>query len=293
MSVDTKFKKFCSNLTIPLQTRITISTRYKTITKRLNYEYWGLDSDTAFSQYVGSYGRGTAIKGFSDLDMIFVLPNSVKSRFDRYIGNGQSALLQEVKSNIQKTYWNTDVGGDGQVVVVNFSDGIKFEVVPAFENSDKSYTYPDSNSGGSWKKTNPLPEIQAVAYRDNITNGNMKRLCKMIRAWKNTWNVPMGGLLIDTLADRFLSNWNYAKEGYLYYDWMVRDFLKYLSDEDPDKLYWLALGSNQFVWRRGKFEAKARKCYHLALEAIEYEKEGYEWSANKKWREIFGTEFTG
>lgn len=69
--------------------------------------------------------------------MIFELHSSVKSRFDRYLGNGQSALLKELKLKIQKTYWNTDVGGDGQVVVVRFSDGVLFEVVPAFENSDK------------------------------------------------------------------------------------------------------------------------------------------------------------
>jgi hypothetical protein len=250
-----------------------------------------MDSDDAFSRYVGSYGRGTAIRGFSDLDMIFVLPNTVKSRIDRHLGNGQSALLQEAKSKIEKTYWNTNVGGDGQVVVVNFSDGIKFELVPVFENADKSYTFPDSNAGGSWKKTDPHPEIDAVSFRDIITNGNMKRLCKMMRAWKANWYVPMGGLLIDTLADRFLSSWKYASESFLYYDWMTRDFLYTLSSEDTSKNYWFALGSSQFIWRGGKFEAKAKKCYNLALEAIEYEKADRDWSANQKWREIFGTSF--
>jgi hypothetical protein len=60
----------------------------------LNIEYWNWENETAFSRYVGSYGRGTAIRGFSDLDMIFELPASVKSRFNNYLGNGQSALLQ-------------------------------------------------------------------------------------------------------------------------------------------------------------------------------------------------------
>lgn len=289
MSVSSKFSTFCSNLTV--QNRDTISQRYKAITRRLNIEYWDLENETAFSRYVGSYGRGTAIRGFSDLDMIFRLPGSVKSRVDQYVGNGQSALLQEIKSKIQKTYSNTDVGGDGQVVVVRFSDGMQFEVVPAFENSDKSYTYPDANAGGSWKKTDPIPEIAAVSSRDNSTNGNMKRLCRIARAWKAKWAVPMGGLLIDTLADRFLSTWKYASKGFTYYDWMTRDFFNTLSSEDTSKSYWLALGSNQFIWRKGQFEAKAKKCYKLALEAIEYEQAEIEWSANQKWREIFGTSF--
>lgn len=289
MSVDTKFKNFCSNLSV--SNRSEISSRYKMITRRLNIEYWDWDNDTAFSRYVGSYGRGTAIGGFSDLDMIFQMPATVKGRIDRYIGNGQSALLQEVRGKIQKTYWNTSVGGDGQVVVVEFSDGMKFEVVPAFENDDKSFTYPDSNAGGKWRKTDPIPEISTVASTNSATSGNMKALCKMARAWKNTWNAPMGGLLIDTLAHRFLLNWQHRKEGYLYYDWMTRDFLKYLSEEDPNKSYWYALGSNQIVWRRGNFEAKAKKSYNIAVEAIEYEKLGYDYSANKKWREIYGTTF--
>lgn len=289
MSVDKKFRTFCSNLTI--QNRSDISNRYKQITRRLNIEYWDWDNETSFSKYVGSYGRGTAVRGFSDLDIIFQLPASVKFRIDNYVGNGQSALLQEVKLKLQKTYWNTDIGGDGQVVVINFSDGMKFEVVPAFKNDDDSFTYPDSNSGGKWKKTDPVPENNEVASTDEVTNGNMKCLCKMMKVWKNEWSVPMGGLLIDTLAHRFLLGWEYKDNGYLYYDWMTRDFLEYLSNIDSEKKYWYALGSNQLVWRRGKFEAKAKKSYKLALEAIEHEKSDYEWSANQKWREIFGARF--
>ena len=289
MGITTKFRGFCENLTI--QNRGTISQRYRAITKRLNIEYWDMDSDTAFSRYVGSYGRGTAIRGFSDLDMIFLLHSSVKSHFNNYTGNGQSALLQEVKSKIQKTYPLTDVGGDGQVVVVQFSDGIKFEVVPAFENSDGSFTYPDANSGGSWKITNPLPEIRAVASREILTSGNMKRLCRMARTWKSEWTVPMGRLLIDTLADRFQSSWEYADKSLEYYDWMTRDFMKFLSNEDTSKSYWLALGSNQYIWRNGAFEAKAKKCYYRALAAIEHENDNHNWLANQKWREIYGTRF--
>ncbi|WP_443606833.1 hypothetical protein [Alistipes putredinis] len=37
-----------------------------------------------------------------------------------------------MKNAILQTYPNSDIHGDGQVVVINFSDGIKFEVLPAF-----------------------------------------------------------------------------------------------------------------------------------------------------------------
>ena len=42
--------------------------------------------------YTGSYGRDTAISGFSDLDMLFWLHPDDHSRFDSHQGNGQSAL---------------------------------------------------------------------------------------------------------------------------------------------------------------------------------------------------------
>jgi hypothetical protein len=141
------FSNFCSN--IQVQDGGTISTRYKAITRRLNTDFWTTTSDTAHSLYAGSYGRNTAIKGFSDLDMIFQLPYSVYQQYDSYAGNGQSALLQAVKKSIEKTYSTTSIRADGQVILVPFNDGITFEVVPAFINTDDTYTYPDANDGGS------------------------------------------------------------------------------------------------------------------------------------------------
>ena len=108
----------------------TISRRYRDITRRLNTDFWNTTSDTSHSLYVGSYGRNTAIKGFSDLDMIFELPPALYSRYNSHIGNGQSALLQAVRNSIGKTYTGTRIGADGQVVAVSFLDGITFEVVP-------------------------------------------------------------------------------------------------------------------------------------------------------------------
>ena len=41
--------------------RSLISQRYRRITKAVNLEFWNIESETAHSLYVGSYGRGTAI----------------------------------------------------------------------------------------------------------------------------------------------------------------------------------------------------------------------------------------
>jgi hypothetical protein len=220
--------------------------------------------------------------------MIFWLPVAVYHQYDAHLGNGQSALLQSVRNSVRKTYPATDVGADGQVVSVPFTDGIIFEVVPAFENTDNSFTYPDSNSGGGWKTANPRPEIAALNATDSQVNGNLKNLCRMARAWKSACNVTIGGLLIDTFAFYFIRDWAFKDKSYLYYDWLSRDFFDYLACQDAAATHWLSPGARQYVWRTGNFEYKATRCRNIALEAIEAERRGQIWTARTKWREIYG-----
>ncbi|REJ06038.1 SMODS domain-containing nucleotidyltransferase, partial [Halobacillus trueperi] len=260
----------------------------KQITKRINIDYWGSTSELNNSLYVGSYGRGTEIFT-SDIDLIVRLPFKTYEKFNNYSSNGQSALLSEVKGILQKTYGTSHIKGDGQVIGINFTDGINFEIVPAFINVNKSYTYGDSNGGGNWKTTDPRSEIEALNTLNKNTNKNLKRLCRMIRAWKNHCNVQMSGILIDTLAYKFLSDWDYRDKSFLYYDFMSRDFFKYLKEIDESKTYWLAPGSNRYVRKNGNFKYKATQAYNKSLEAIS--KENMNHTAKQKWREIYGTRF--
>lgn len=292
MGVAEWFHVFCDN--IQIQDRTTVSVRYKSITKRLNIDFWTTDSDTSHSLYVGSYGRNTAIHSTSDFDMIFQLPCLYYERYNKYSSNGQSALLQEVRASIKKTYPSTDIGADGQVIEVSFADGMTFQVVPAFINNDNSYTYPDSNDGGRWKITNPKPEIEAIRERNGTCNNNLIPLCRMMRSWKKEWGVPLGGLLIDTLAYQFIIDWKYKAESYLYYDYMCRDFSAYMARQNIDQEYWKAPGSGQRVCRgKSHFQYKAKRFYNIAREAISLETATpkQEYSAKCKWREIFGKAF--
>ena len=94
-------------------------------------------------------------------------------------------MLQAVKDAIQTTYSRTDIRADGQVVKVSFSDGMKFEVLPAFQITDiwgrTTYQYPDSNMGGNWCSTDPKAEQQAIMARNESSNGLLNDTCKHIR----------------------------------------------------------------------------------------------------------------
>lgn len=287
MSVSTDFKEFCSRLWMA-DTADTILQRYHRINKRINADFYGANSDTQHTLYVGSYGRGTEIRT-SDIDMLVILPPSYYSKYDAYSGNGQSALLQEVKTSLQKTYSTSHMRGDGQVIKIDFADGINFEIVPAFLNISGSYTYPDTHNNGSWQVTNPKAEIDALNSKNKETNKNLKRLCRMIRAWRETNNIDIPGILIDTLAYNFMSTGKYNTQSYQSYDCMSRDFFKYLMDINPDKLYWPAPGSANHVYKKADFHNSAKEAYQLALDAINYE--SYPSTSRKIWRKIYGTKF--
>ncbi|MBR3326243.1 MAG: nucleotidyltransferase domain-containing protein [Atopobiaceae bacterium] len=169
---------------IPLETRQLVAQRYRVVTWAVNRSLWDVVSDTAHSLYVGSYGRGTAVDT-SDVDVLVEVPSRFYVRPDYYSTyNPQSRLLQVVKEAVLSSYPRSSVRADGQVVVVDFSDGMKFEVLPAIREQDgwggTHYRYPDTHMGGNWMSTDPKSEQGALAERDRSSNGLLKDTCKLI-----------------------------------------------------------------------------------------------------------------
>ncbi len=205
---------------IPNETRSLISKRYHTISKAVNMEFWGSTSDTANSFYVGSYGRGTAINT-SDLDVLVVLPETEYNRYNTMKGNGQSRLLQAVRTAILGLYPRSDIRADGQVVKVFFSDDMKFEILPAFENKpwngigNSTYRYPDSNMGGNWRSTNPKAEQEAMKKKNNSSNGLLYDTCKHIRYVRDNYfsSYHLSGIVIDSFVYQFIDGWQWVEYG--------------------------------------------------------------------------------
>lgn len=274
----TKFEEFITSLEIKNIDEET--KRIKEITKRLNKSYYDdCESETEHCEVVGSLGRNTAIKSFSDVDMLFILPINKKKQYDDHDGNGQSKLLQDVKKEIKKRYPKTTVRGDGQVVVVRFESLKKIvEVCPVFEQSDGSFLYPDANDGGSWKKTDPIPEIDEANSFNTTTNNNFSYVCYLIRSWKNNIGFKFGGLLIDTLVYKFFKqNSKYNTAGFTDYLDLLKDLFKYLQGLNEDQAYWYALGSNQKVYNKNcKFVKKAKKAHNKIKDLDEDSTDLYE-----------------
>lgn len=287
MSLSDDFKSFSNKILLNNRDDMEISAGE--IAKKLNNIYYNLDSDKKEHLYiVGSVGRNSAIKGSSDLDIIFDLPDETYKKFNNYTSNGQSALLQEVKEHLKERYSKTKLRGDGQVVVIEFTN-YTVELVPGFKQSDNKFKYPDTHDGGSWKKTDPLPEQETSKKFDEETNGNFLNFCHVIRAWKNQKGFKFGGLLIDTLVYNFFnSNTFYKTVSYNTYFEVMKELFKYLKGLNKEQSFWYALGSNQHVDNtdNGNFIDKAKDAYE-DIKDLNEESE----NVNNVLRELLGNEF--
>lgn len=282
------FTIFLENIKVSSERADKVRNRYNEITKKLNKTFRDTDSETANSLRVGSYGRYTGIKGISDLDMLYIMPNSLWETYEDKPGN----LLSDVKEALRDRYPKTKMRKDNLVVVVDFSD-FKIEVQPVFEFLDDgekvvSYKYPTTKDGGAYKVTKPRHEQQAMIDFKQNHGAHHRLLCKMLRAWKDNVGLPMGGLLIDTLAYRFCtSHPEFDKCGYASFGRLTTEFFEYLKDE-PKQDFYLALGSKQRVKVKSAFQSKAKQAYKECNKALE---ETSEETKHKHWRNVFGNSF--
>ena len=283
MTTSQAFSEFLEN--IKVDNSETISNRYHEITKKLNKTFRETDSETDNCLRVGSYGRYTGIKGISDLDMLYIMPSS---KWDEY-KNNPDKLLKDVKAALKERYPNTKVKDDRLVVDVFFTD-FKFEEQPVFEEQDgdeTNYKFPDTKYD-SYIITKPKQEQAEITSFRQEHGDTHRLLCKMMRSWKNNVGQAIGGLLIDTLTHRFLSNHSeYDHAGTSVFDELCRDFFEYLKNE-PKQDHYQALGSGQDVKVKKPFQAKAKKAYNKSVDAIA---ETDETKRNDLWREIFGRQF--
>ncbi len=261
---------------ISMDIRQKISTRYQRITSAVNREFWGINSEQLHSFFVGSYGRGTAIDT-SDLDILVELPTIEFNRYNYCNGNGQSRLLQAVRFALINTYPNSDIRADGQIIKINFTDSIKFEILPAFKNensyynSEKTYIYPDSNMGGNWKSTNPKKEQSTMKEKNKGSNGLLFDTCKHIRYIRDTYykSYHLSGILIDSFVFEAINSWRWVDgEGAS----PVLDYEKYLYEYFIQKKDWYnyyglsAPGSNQNVECRDDLVCLNKVLYKIKTE---------------------------
>lgn len=255
------------------------------IVSTLNAAYHGHSDQTANGMWVGSWGKTTQARPPRDIDLFFTLPWADYHRVEAWQGNKQSQLLQEVKNVLQSEYSQTDMRGDGQVVMVQFNT-ILVEVLPCFELTDGRFYICDTHNGGSWTVANPRAEVAAIHDGDQNSSGNLRHLIRMLKIWKRYCNVPIKSYILETLATDFMAQSNYRDKSVFWYDWMLRDAFIFLADRAGG---WVVVPDGNVVALGDDWKSKAESARNRAFLACDHEFNDRIPEAGDEWQKIFGT----
>ncbi|MEQ9068866.1 MAG: hypothetical protein RLO18_19175, partial [Gimesia chilikensis] len=172
-----------------------------------------------------------------------------------------------------------------QVVVVAFNS-VTVEVIPCFKLVDGRYYICDTHDGGSWTIANPHAEITSIETGDNLTNGNLRRLIKLLKIWRRECNVPITAYVLETLVTKFLQQSPWRGNSTFWYDWLVRDFFIFLVSRADTHL---VVPDGQMVWLGNDWKSRAERARDSANSACVYEQYDMIEEAGAEWQKIFGT----
>ncbi len=127
----------------------------------------------------GSFGYGTSITGYSDVDYMAVLPRSKLS-------NNSNATLQKVRDALAYRFPRTAVSIRSPAVVVPFGNKIseRHEITPAdyMHQTNGSNVYEIPNRYGEWMTTSPHAHGEWI-NSINSRNPGTKTLIRFIKLW--------------------------------------------------------------------------------------------------------------
>ena len=150
----------------------------------------------------GSFGNGTSISGYSDVDYMASIPvGSLKTN--------SSSTLSELREALAARFTTTGARTSCPAVVVPFgTDGKETtEVTPAFLSKDsekfKVYGIPDCSD--SWMAASPDAHNAYVRSVDQCLSHKVKPLIRFIKAWKYFQNVPISSFYLELRAAKYAS----------------------------------------------------------------------------------------
>lgn len=258
----------------------------KRVGQDLERAYNGEASDNPPVFAVGSWGKGTQVRPSADIDIMARFDWDVYRRFEAYSHNGQSALLQEIKSKLETPYPQTRIRGDGQVVMIDFNS-ILVELVPVFRLNNGQFIMPDANHGGRWKTVDPTAEIKHIDGIDREHNGNVRALSRMIKRWKHEQSVDLKSFLIELLVTDFVRACPWGKNDYYWYDWLIRDCFRFMRSRVNGHA--TVPGTGEVIALGNNWCTKVETAIGIAETACDFEKADLDIQAGSEWQKIFGT----
>ena len=128
---------------------------------------------------IGSFGNGTSISGFSDVDYLACLPTGQLTQVS-------TSSLTKVRNALDARFPNTGVHVSCPAVVVPFGNthAETTEIVPAdYLRENNGYKiYDIADCTGGWMNASPDAHNAYVRYIDDKLSGKVKPLIRFIKA---------------------------------------------------------------------------------------------------------------
>ncbi len=149
----------------------------------------------------GSFGAGTSIYGFSDVDYFAVLPTA-------NLMADSGATLRAMASALRERFPQTaNIRVNGPAVQLPFGlDGAEHtEVIPVDATGKtllgfRQFEMPDGNGG--WKFSAPESHKDFVDFHDKRLEFRLKPLIRCIKAWKFYRSVPIRSFYLEMFVTR-------------------------------------------------------------------------------------------
>lgn len=217
-TVDEGFRDFLTKLTPSGYESDAAKNHRYSIKTRLERDF---DSVLRFTR-IGSFGNGTSISGFSDVDYLACLPT-------KHLSSNSTYSLGKVRDSLSGRFPNTGVRVDCPAVVCPFgnSPSETTEVVPAdYVKEEHGYKiYDIADCSGGWMNISPDAHNDYVRGIDEKLGGKVKPLIRFIKAWKYFRDVPISSFYLELLLAKYASG-----ESSIVYDIDVKRILCQLRD---------------------------------------------------------------
>lgn len=236
----------------------------------------------------GSFGNGTSIKGYSDVDYMASIPR-------KSLSQNSSTSLTKLRDALATRFPNTGVKTSCPAVVVPFGTDAKetTEVTPAdylrTTKGFKIYDIPDC--AGAWMEASPDAHNSYVRSNDQRLSGKLKPLIRFIKAWKYFQNVRISSFYLELRVAKYASG-----EGSIIYSLDVKRVFALLHDlelaqiQDPMGVSGYISPCKSVVEleaAKSKIAtARTRANKARAAEEDGNIKEAFEW-----WNKLFASEF--
>jgi hypothetical protein len=157
----------------------------------------------------GSFGFGTSVSGFSDVDYFAVVP-SIRLKSD------SGATLTEFATALRTRFPNTGVKIDTPAIAVPFGSTLaeRHEIIPAHRTGNTTSghnLYGIPNRAGGWMYASPDAHAAWIDATNTKFGGKLKPLIRLLKAWKYYCNPAEVLRVLDALQTDELCPCNWQK----------------------------------------------------------------------------------